>query len=136
MRATPYAALLAAILTCAGPATQPRGAAGPTAAPRYAALFVRVHCNDCHAVSALGVRAATDVGPDLTTAYADVVTRYGMNLETFLAHPTGVMRLMLVAHLDLTQADRDSIVYVLRLLHQQRRAELSDAPPRLGRLRP
>ena len=73
-------------------------------------------------MSALGVRAVHDVGPDLTFAYGDVVTRYGMNLETFLAHPTGVMRLMLGAHLDLTPADRDSVVAILKALHVDQRA--------------
>ena len=116
-----FAALLVAALTCAVPATTRRRA---RPAPQYAALFVRLGCNDCHAVSALGVRAVNDVAPDLTFAYVDVVTRYGVNLEAFLANPTGVMRLMLVAHLNVTQAERDSIVHVLRALHQERRADL------------
>jgi len=126
-----FAALVLAALTCAAPAKRERIAVGP-AAPRYAALFVRLGCSECHAVSALGVRAANDVAPDLTFAYADVVTRYGVNLEAFLANPTGVMRLMMVAHLDLTQADRDSIVHVLKTLHRERRADLRDAAPPFG----
>jgi mono/diheme cytochrome c family protein len=127
MRAPSRAALVAAALSCAAPGA---GSAppGPAATASYAGLFKRVGCADCHAVSALGVRAQQDVAPDLTTAYTDVVTRYGVNLETFLANPTGVMRLMLVAHLHLTQADRDSLVYILRVLHHERRAA-ADAPP-------
>lgn len=123
-------AVVAAIAACAGPA--PSAPAPRSYEPQYAALFVRLGCSECHAVSALGVRATGDVGPDLTFAYADVLTRYGVNLEAFLANPTGVMRLMLVAHLDLTQADRDSIVHVLKILHRERRADLHDAAPPFG----
>jgi hypothetical protein len=64
-----------------------------------------------------------DVGPDLTFAYGDVVNRYGMTLEAFLANPTGVMRLMLGAHLGMTTADRDSVVAILKRLHVQQRAD-------------
>lgn len=134
MRAPLRAACVAAALSCAAPsAGAPPPAPPPTAS--YAGLFTRLGCSECHAVSALGVRAQQDVAPDLTSAYADVVTRYGVNLESFLANPTGVMRLMLVAHLHLTQADRDSLVHILRVLHHERRADAADAPP-FGALRP
>jgi len=113
-----------AAVACTAPPAQ------PAPVPPAAALFTRLGCNDCHAVSALGVAAAHDVGPDLTFAYADVVTRYGMSLEAFLANPTGVMRLMLGAHIDLTVADRDSIVAVLKALYHERHADATlDAPP-------
>ena len=91
----------------------------PESDPR-AAIFARRGCNDCHAVAALGVRARHDVAPDLTYAYGDVLSRYGVDLESFLANPQGVMRLMLSAHLRLTPMDRDSIVQILRGLYAQR----------------
>ena len=106
-----------AVVACTAPP------APPAPVPTGALLFTRLGCNDCHAVSALGVKAAHDVGPDLTFAYADVVTRYGMSLEAFLANPTGVMRLMLGAHIDLTTADRDSIVAVLKMLYHERHGD-------------
>lgn len=114
--------VLVAIATAACATTPPLRAPAPPA-PAAQRLFARLGCNDCHAVSALGVRAVHDVGPDLTFAYSDVVTRYGVNLETFLANPTGVMRLMLGAHLELTVADRDSVVAILKALHVEQRAE-------------
>ncbi len=55
-------------------------------------IFVGRGCTECYAIAALGTRAATDVAPDLTFAYADVVNRYAVNLESFLNNPTGVMR--------------------------------------------
>lgn len=84
------------------------------------AIFIRHGCTDCHAIYALRVKAAHDVGPDLTAAYTDVGTRYGVALETFLDRPTGVMRLMLESHIRLSVADRDSIVQILKGLYAQR----------------
>lgn len=96
------------------------------------ALFTQRGCTECHAVSGLGLKAATDVAPDLTYAYADVVIRYGVTLETFLDNPAGVMRLMLASHLRLTAAQRDSIVVILKQLYYERRADRDD-PPSSGR---
>ena len=100
-----------------------------------ARIFVERGCNDCHAVSALGVKARSDVGPDLTYAYGDVLRRYGLNLESFMANPTGVMRLMLASHLRLSVTDRDSIVRVLRGLYAERRADAETGVPTLPRTR-
>lgn len=87
-------------------------------------LFVRRGCTECHAIAALRVKASSDVGPDLTFAYADVMNRYGINLESFFANPRGVMRLMLASHLHLSAADRDSMVHVLKELYVERRADM------------
>lgn len=94
-----------------------------------AAIFLQRGCNECHAISALRVGATKDVGPDLTYAYGDVVNRYGVNLETFLDHPSGVMRLMLASHLHLSAADRDSILQILKGLYQARRASADGLVP-------
>ena len=107
-----------------------RGAAQTDARAR---IFVERGCGDCHAVSALKVKASSDVGPDLTYAYGDVLRRYGVNLESFMANPTGVMRMMLASHLRLTAADRDSIVRLLRGLHEERRADTETGVPSLPR---
>lgn len=110
-------------------------AQAPTRDPR-GAIFVQRGCAECHAISALGVKAATDVGPDLTFAYADVVSRYGTNLESFLYNPTGVMRLMLASHLQLTTADRDSMLRILTGLYIERRAGMDRRVPSFPPLRP
>ena len=110
--------------------------AAPQADPR-AAIFAQRGCNACHGVWALGVKAKSDVAPDLTFAYVDVVNRYGMSLEAFLHDPSGVMRLMLASHLHLSLADRDSIAHVLEAIYRQHRAQLNreipliapDSPP-------
>jgi hypothetical protein len=131
-------AVAAVTAVCARPqgpaAVAPHGPATARRDPREAALFRRLGCADCHAISALGVRAPHDVGPDLTFAYGDVVIRYGVNLESFLANPSGVMRLMLAAHLDLGPPQRDSIVQILRRLHAERRADAGELmAPHAGR---
>ena len=95
-----------------------------------AAIFVQRGCNACHGIWALGVKEKSDVAPDLTFAYVDVVNRYGLTLEAFLNNPRGVMRLMLASHLNLTGADRDSISRVLHAVYTEHRAELkSEIPP-------
>ena len=96
-----------------------------------AVIFLQRGCSECHAISALQVRASKDVGPDLTYAYGDVVTRYGVDLESFLDHPSGVMRLMLASHLHLSAGDRDSILQILKGLYLERRAAAA-TPPLLG----
>ena len=105
-----------------------------------ARIFVSRGCTECHAIAALRVKGSSDVGPDLTFAYADVVNRYGINLESFFNNPRGVMRLMLASHLHLTMADRDSMVTILRGLYGERRADMDDRipslPPRTGRSTP
>ncbi len=95
-----------------------------------ATIFVARGCSQCHGVWALGVKAKSDVGPDLTFAYVDVVNRYGTSLEAFLYNPTGVMRLMLASHLHLSSADRDSITHILGHIYRLHRAQLrQEIPP-------
>ena len=101
-----------------------------------ALIFVQRGCKDCHAVSALRVTASADVGPDLTYAYGDVLRRYGLNLESFMANPTGVMRMMVASHLGLSVADRDSIVRLLRGLYEERTADAETGVPSLPPPRP
>jgi hypothetical protein len=96
-----------------------------------ATLFVRRGCTECHAISGLGVKAKSDVGPDLTFAYADVFVRYGVTLESFLANPAGIMRLVLAAHLRLTAAEQDSILHVLKGLYDERQADMDAEIPSL-----
>lgn len=94
----------------------------PAAPDPRSAIFIRHGCNECHAISALQIRAVHDVAPDLTYAYGDVVLRYGVDLERFLDRPSGVMRLMLGSHIRLSPADRDSIVRILVGMYAQRLA--------------
>jgi mono/diheme cytochrome c family protein len=102
------------------------GAVSLAAAQQAARIFVERGCTACHGISALQLKARSDVGPDLTFAYGDVVNRYGRSLESFLGNPTGIMRLMFTAHLNVTQADRDSIVHILRNLYLEHRAAVDE----------
>lgn len=98
-----------------------------------AAIFVQRGCSECHGVWALGIKPKSDVGPDLTFAYVDVVNRYGMSLEAFLYNPSGVMRLMLASHLHLSVSDRDSITHILEGIYKQHRAQLDNEIPPIVR---
>ena len=94
-----------------------------------ALIFVQRGCNACHGVWGLSLKPKADVGPDLTFAYVDVRNRYGMSLEAFLYNPSGVMRLMLASHLNLTAADRDSITHILEGVSKEHQAQLSGETP-------
>jgi hypothetical protein len=109
---------------------------GAQARDPRATIFVARGCNQCHGIRALGVKSKSDVGPDLTFAYADVVNRYGMSLAAFLNDPSGVMRLMLASHLHLTLEDRDSIARVLQRVCAEHVAELKDEVPPIARATP
>ena len=129
------AALVLAVLACGGD-RKAGTAAGTTAAasavptdPR-AAIFVSKGCPQCHSISALGVKSPAEVGPDLTNAYSDVQNRFGVKLEEFLYNPTGTMQVVLSSSIQLTPAERDSIIKILTGLHEEReeRAEQSTTP--------
>ncbi len=92
-----------------------------SADPR-AAIFAQKGCPQCHSISAFGITSQTEAGPDLTGAYDDVRTRFGVKLEDFLAAPTGTMQVVLGSMIHLTPAERDSIIGILKQLHEQREA--------------
>ena len=102
----------------------PAGSAAPTTQtasgdPR-AAIFLAKGCPQCHSISAFGIKSQTDVGPDLAGAYEDVQTRFGVKLEEFLPAPTGTMQVVLSSMIHLTPAERDSIIHILKRLHEER----------------
>lgn len=89
--------------------------AAALAEPR-AQIFLVKGCPQCHAISALGVTSPTNAGPDLTVAVTDVQSRFSTTIEEFLEHPTGTMQIVLSAQIHLSEAERDSIVHLLRAL--------------------
>jgi hypothetical protein len=94
-------------------------AAGAPSDPR-AGIFVSKGCPQCHSISALGIKSAAEVGPDLTLAYEDVKNRFGVELEQFLHNPTGTMQVVLSSTIQLSPAERDSIIHILKDLHEER----------------
>ena len=114
----------------AAPAASVAGAQQPATDPR-AAIFVAKGCPQCHSISALGVKSAAEAGPDLTLAYQDVQARFGLKLEEFLPHPTGTMQIVLSSMIQLTPAERDSIVHILKRLYEEReeREEREETSP-------
>jgi len=83
-------------------------------------IFARKGCPQCHTISALGIKSPAEIGPDLTGAYEDVQTRFGLKLDEFLAAPTGTMQMVLSSMIKLTPAERDSIIHILKDLHEER----------------
>ena len=126
----PAVLLLSALAACgggkgAGNAPASGGAAATTTAvagdPR-GALFVQKGCPQCHSISALGIKSQNEVGPDLTEAYEDVQHRFGVKLEEFLPNPTGTMQMVLSQMIHLSPVERDSIIHVLKRLHDEHEA--------------
>jgi len=85
-------------------------------------LFIEKGCPTCHSISALGVKSGTEVGPDLAKAYEDVQSRFGEPLEQFLPNPTGTMQMVLSQLIHLTPAERDSVIHILKRLHDEPQA--------------
>lgn len=101
-------------------ATRTLAAQTDTVAPDpRARLFVARGCADCHAIVHLKVKAKADVGPDLSSAYADVPFRYGMTLERFFDEPVGIMRMVLGVHIQLPRTESDSLVRLFRDLYDE-----------------
>lgn len=88
-------------------------------------------CDNCHAVSVLKMKGKADVGPDLSSAYAEVPFRYGMPLDRFFDQPAGVMRIVLGGRTSLRAAERDSLVALFRDLYNEQLAKLDSAQRRI-----
>lgn len=90
----------------------------PASSDPRAAIFLDKGCPQCHSISAFGVKSPAEIGPDLTMAYQDVQTRFNMPLEEFLNNPTGTMQVVLSGQIQLSTAERDSIIHILKELHE------------------
>jgi len=122
--------LLGVLAAACGGQQEPKQGSGATPSPDVvvattpassdprAALFLEKGCQQCHSISALGVKSAAEVGPDLSFAYGDVKNRFNVSLEEFLPHPTGTMQVVLSQMITLSPAERDSIVHILKRLHE------------------
>ena len=124
---------LAVVLACAGekkPAADSEAApptegatVNPTSSDPRGAIFLAKGCPQCHSISALGIKSPAEIGPDLTLAYEDVQSRFSMSLEQFLHNPTGTMQVVLSSQIQLSTAERDSIIRILTGLHEEREEE-------------
>lgn len=56
--------------------------------------FVERGCFACHSVSVYGINAASQMGPDLSNAVADVQSRFGKTIDEFWAEPVGTMMMV------------------------------------------
>jgi hypothetical protein len=93
--------------------------AAPSSSDPRAAIFIEKGCPQCHSISALGVKSPAEIGPDLTIAYTDVKSRFNMELEEFLKNPTGTMQMVLSSQIKLSPTERDSIIEILKDLHEE-----------------
>ena len=87
------------------------------------AFFVKKNCFVCHSVSALGIEAAAQIGPDLSYAVTDVQSRFGRTLDDFLARPTGTMEVVLSTMITLTDAERKEAIEKIRLANEMKKKE-------------
>lgn len=81
-----------------------------------AQIFLVKGCAQCHAITRLQLVSPTNAGPDLSTAYADVRSRFNVPLDSFLHNPTGTMQIVLAGQINLSPAERDSIIGLLTRL--------------------
>ena len=92
---------------------------GMTTSDPRGQIFLEKGCPQCHSISTFGIKSPREMGPDLTNAYADVQTRFGLTLNEFLAAPTGTMQMVLGSMIKLTPQERDSIIHILTELHEE-----------------
>jgi hypothetical protein len=97
--------------------------ATPASSDPRAAIFLEKGCPQCHTISALGIKSPSEIGPDLPIAATDVKSRFNMELEDFLKNPTGTMQIVLSSQIKLSSAERDSIVEILKDLHEESEVE-------------
>ena len=124
---------LLGILACSGEKKPDSSAAVPgtpdnasTSSDPRAAIFLNKGCPQCHSITALGVTSPAEIGPDLTLAYEDVQSRFGVPLEQFLHNPTGTMQVVLSSQIQLSTAERDSIIHILKELHEDIKEDAED----------
>ncbi len=94
------------------------------------AWFVSTGCFVCHSISALGVRSAAQIGPDLSTAVEDVQSRFGRTLDDFLREPSGTMSVVLTRQIILTPEQKQIAIGKLREafdIHQKQKAATEKA---------
>jgi hypothetical protein len=118
----PMAALLL-VMACGGENGVDRDERGAPAAATAGAgdnILVVKGCPQCHSVERLNIRAAADIGPDLSDAATNVPSRYGRSLDEFFDQPSGTMQVVLGHQIQLTEAETDSIVRLLTRLSEER----------------
>jgi cytochrome c2 len=91
------------------------------------AFFVKKGCFACHSVSAFDIRAAAEIGPDLSFAVSDVQSRFGKTLEDFLANPTGTMAVVLSTQIQLTNEEKQEAVTKLKSAYEKKMKSQSQA---------
>jgi cytochrome c2 len=94
------------------------------------AWFVRTGCSACHAVASLGIRSASQIGPDLSPAIDEVRNRFGRSIEEFLAAPTGTMAVVLSRQIILSRDQKAAAVEQLRTAFAEYQRQ--QAPPKKG----
>ncbi|MGE5359257.1 MAG: c-type cytochrome [Bacteroidales bacterium] len=94
------------------------------------AWFVKTGCAACHGVASLGVRSASQIGPDLSPAVGEVRDRFGRTIEEFLAAPTGTMAVVLSRQIILTREQKAAAVAQLRAAFAEYQRQQAAPRPR------
>ncbi|MBP1634006.1 MAG: hypothetical protein H6Q10_580 [Acidobacteria bacterium] len=91
--------------------------------------FVRTGCYTCHQVSVFAVKSPTPIGPDLSTAAADVERRFSKPIDDFVRNPVGTMRAVFSRQFMLTREQKEEAVRQLRAAFEQYQAARSPSAP-------
>ena len=92
------------------------------------AWFVKTGCFVCHSVSALGVKSAAQVGPDLSTAVEDTQSRFGKTVDDFFRNPTGTMSVVLSRQIILTDSEKEVAIQKLREAYAEHQKQKASPP--------
>lgn len=83
-----------------------------------AAIFTKLNCLACHAVSSLELKGGA-TGPDLSQAYINVEGKHGVPLNEFLKQPTSAVMSSVIGSNPLSDADRAELIEVLKLASEK-----------------
>ena len=113
--------LISALSACVPPRpaeaqTLAQTVAGPDV--RGGDWFKQSGCAACHSITAYNVLNITAIAPDLSTAVADVPSRFGVSLDEFLQTPTGTMSMVLSTRIPMTPEQRRLAVTRLKEVYR------------------
>lgn len=93
--------------------TKPSNDHEPTTVAAEAIIFQDLGCIQCHRVESIGLEGAM-TGPDLSTAYNTVESKFGIPIKEFLKKPTSAVMSGVMAGKQLSDEQIEGIIAALK----------------------